>query len=132
MTTSADPAAAAPHPVHDTTVHDTTVHDTRHDTTAYDEGVLRAIAQRVLWLSAAIVDAANAGRANHSGVKVGGHQASTTMAMALVCSPNNISLATTTAGNRGAAHIWTRQGRIDSRDYVAAGSSTLSNDNLLN
>jgi pyruvate dehydrogenase E1 component len=43
---------------------------------AYDQGVLREIASRVLWLSAAIVDAANAGRANHSGVKVGGHQAS--------------------------------------------------------
>jgi pyruvate dehydrogenase E1 component len=42
----------------------------------YDEGVLREIASRVLWLSTAIVDAANAGRANHSGVKVGGHQAS--------------------------------------------------------
>ncbi|MBV9793720.1 MAG: pyruvate dehydrogenase [Actinobacteria bacterium] len=42
----------------------------------YDEDVLRTIAQRALWLSAAIVDAANAGRANHSGVKVGGHQAS--------------------------------------------------------
>ncbi len=43
---------------------------------AYDQGVLREIASRVRWLSAAIVDAANAGRANHSGVKVGGHQAS--------------------------------------------------------
>jgi pyruvate dehydrogenase E1 component len=42
----------------------------------HDQGVLREIAQRVLWLSAAIVDAANAGRANHSGVKFGGHQAS--------------------------------------------------------
>jgi pyruvate dehydrogenase E1 component len=42
----------------------------------YDQGVLREIARRVLWLSAAIVDAANAGRPNHSGVKVGGHQAS--------------------------------------------------------
>ena len=38
--------------------------------------MLRDIARRVLWLSAAIVDAANAGRPNHSGVKVGGHQAS--------------------------------------------------------
>jgi pyruvate dehydrogenase E1 component len=58
MTTSAHPAApAAPRP-------------------PYDQGVLRGIAQRVLWLSAAIVDAANAGRVNHSGVKVGGHQAS--------------------------------------------------------
>jgi pyruvate dehydrogenase E1 component len=58
MTTSADlttPATAGP---------------------AYDQSVLREIACRVLWLSAAIVDAANAGRANHSGVKVGGHQAS--------------------------------------------------------
>ncbi len=38
--------------------------------------VLRAVSQRVLWLSAAIVDAANRGRVNTSGVKVGGHQAS--------------------------------------------------------
>src|SRR6476620_6100432 len=37
---------------------------------------LREISQRVLWLSAAIVDAANRGRPNSSGVKVGGHQAS--------------------------------------------------------
>jgi pyruvate dehydrogenase E1 component len=37
---------------------------------------LREISQRVLWLSAAIVDAANRGRPNTSGVKVGGHQAS--------------------------------------------------------
>ncbi len=42
----------------------------------YDETVLQEIARRVLWLSAAIVDAANAGRPNDSGVKVGGHQAS--------------------------------------------------------
>src|ERR1700734_2061524 len=57
MISSAHPPAAAPRP-------------------AYDEGVLRDIAQRVLWLSAALVDAANAGRPNSSGVKVGGHQAS--------------------------------------------------------
>lgn len=44
--------------------------------TAPDESTLREIARRVLWLSAAIVDAANAGRPNDSGVKVGGHQAS--------------------------------------------------------
>ena len=41
-----------------------------------DEGLLRQISQRVLWLSTAIVDAANRGRPNSSGVKVGGHQAS--------------------------------------------------------
>ena len=57
MISSAHPTAASPRP-------------------AYDEAVLRDIAQRVLWFSAAIVDAANAGRANSSGVKVGGHQAS--------------------------------------------------------
>jgi pyruvate dehydrogenase E1 component len=60
MTISADPAATA----------------TGAPSPAYDRGVLREIASRVLWLSSAIVDAANAGRANHSGVKVGGHQAS--------------------------------------------------------
>ena len=38
--------------------------------------VLREVSRRVLWLSAAIVDAANRGRSNTSGVKVGGHQAS--------------------------------------------------------
>src|SRR6202046_5747098 len=57
MISSAHPTAATPRP-------------------GYDEAVLRDIAQRVLWLSAAIVDAANAGRPNSSGVKVGGHQAS--------------------------------------------------------
>src|SRR5215470_17673900 len=39
-------------------------------------GVLRAIEQRVLWLSTAIVDYANRVRPNPSGLKVGGHQAS--------------------------------------------------------
>jgi pyruvate dehydrogenase E1 component len=38
--------------------------------------ILREVAQRVLWLSTAIVDAANRGRPNTTGVKVGGHQAS--------------------------------------------------------
>lgn len=37
---------------------------------------LREISKRVLWLSAAIVDSANRLRPNDSGVKVGGHQAS--------------------------------------------------------
>ncbi|MCW2834613.1 MAG: pyruvate dehydrogenase component [Nocardioides sp.] len=53
--------------------------DLESDTTtgaSYDAEVLREIARRVLWLSAAIVDAANAGRPNTSGVKAGGHQAS--------------------------------------------------------
>lgn len=38
--------------------------------------VLDEIARKVLWLSTSIVDAANRGRPNSSGVKVGGHQAS--------------------------------------------------------
>lgn len=41
-----------------------------------EQAVLREISQRVLWLAAAIVDAANGGRPNDSGVKVGGHQTS--------------------------------------------------------
>ncbi|MBZ5735605.1 pyruvate dehydrogenase [Nocardioides sp. TRM66260-LWL] len=41
-----------------------------------DLEVLRALSQRTLWLATAIVDAANRGRPNASGVKVGGHQAS--------------------------------------------------------
>ena len=43
---------------------------------AIDVDVLDRIARKVLWLSTAIVDAANRGRPNTSGVKVGGHQAS--------------------------------------------------------
>jgi len=41
-----------------------------------DHSTLKTISQRVLWLSAAIVDAANRGRTNATGVKVGGHQSS--------------------------------------------------------
>src|SRR4051794_16128952 len=41
-----------------------------------EETLLREVSQRVLWLSAAIVDAANRLRPNPTGVKVGGHQAS--------------------------------------------------------
>lgn len=37
---------------------------------------LEELSRRTLWLAAAIVDAANRGRPNDSGVKVGGHQAS--------------------------------------------------------
>lgn len=45
-------------------------------TASANHTLLRSIAQRVLWTSTAIVDAANRGRPNPSGVKVGGHQAS--------------------------------------------------------
>jgi pyruvate dehydrogenase E1 component len=43
---------------------------------ASDKSVLREIARRVLWLATAIVDAANRRRPNATGIKVGGHQAS--------------------------------------------------------
>ncbi|WP_028652723.1 transketolase-like TK C-terminal-containing protein [Nocardioides halotolerans] len=49
---------------------------TADQTLGIDVAALRDISQRVLWLSTAIVDAANRGRPNESGVKVGGHQAS--------------------------------------------------------
>ncbi|KNB50740.1 transketolase-like TK C-terminal-containing protein [Streptomyces caatingaensis] len=55
--------------------HDThTPHGTGAE--AYDTATLREISRRVLWLATAIVDAANRGRPNDTGVKVGGHQAS--------------------------------------------------------
>jgi pyruvate dehydrogenase E1 component len=41
-----------------------------------DAVVLREVAERVRWIATAIVDSANRGRVNESGVKVGGHQAS--------------------------------------------------------
>jgi pyruvate dehydrogenase E1 component len=41
-----------------------------------DLDVLRDIADRVRWIATSIVDAANRGRPNESGIKVGGHQAS--------------------------------------------------------
>jgi pyruvate dehydrogenase E1 component len=48
----------------------------RTDDTTERADVLRAIEQRVLWLSTAIVHHANRVRPNTSGLKVGGHQAS--------------------------------------------------------
>lgn len=51
-----------------------------------DADVLDRIAQRVLWLSTAMVDAANRGRPNPSGVKVGGHQASSASMVGIMTS----------------------------------------------
>ncbi|MFG2799939.1 transketolase-like TK C-terminal-containing protein [Streptomyces pseudovenezuelae] len=45
-------------------------------TTAQGGAALRAVEERLLWLSTSIIHQANHGRANPSGVKVGGHQAS--------------------------------------------------------
>ncbi|MET3923146.1 transketolase C-terminal domain-containing protein [Arthrobacter sp. UYEF20] len=51
-----------------------------------DGDVLDSIAQRVLWLSSAMIDAANRGRANTSGVKVGGHQSSSASMVGIMTS----------------------------------------------
>ncbi|MDQ1727217.1 MAG: pyruvate dehydrogenase component, partial [Frankiaceae bacterium] len=50
-------------------------HATR-DLTAPSAELLQAVEQRVLWIATSIVHHANKVRANTSGVKVGGHQAS--------------------------------------------------------
>lgn len=51
-----------------------------------DEDVLDSIAQRVLWIATAMIDAANHGRENTSGVKVGGHQASSASMVGIMTS----------------------------------------------
>ena len=51
---------------------------------APDLDTLRAVERRVLWLSAAIVHHANRVRENRSGVKVGGHQASSASMVSLM------------------------------------------------
>jgi pyruvate dehydrogenase E1 component len=50
-----------------------------------DLDTLRSIERRVLWLASAIVHHANRVRENHSGVKVGGHQASSASMVSLMC-----------------------------------------------
>jgi len=49
-------------------------------------GALRSIEQRVLWLSTAMVDHANRVRPNPSGLKVGGHQASSASIVSIMTS----------------------------------------------
>ncbi|MCW2580545.1 MAG: Transketolase central region [Blastococcus sp.] len=49
-----------------------------------DDAALRAVEQRVLWLATAIVDHANRVRPNPSGLKVGGHQASSASMVTLM------------------------------------------------
>lgn len=51
-----------------------------------DADVLDSIAQRVLWTATAMVDAANRGRENTSGVKAGGHQASSASMVGIMTS----------------------------------------------
>jgi pyruvate dehydrogenase E1 component len=54
------------------------------ETTAVDLEVLASIERRVLWLSTSIVHHANKVRENTSGVKVGGHQASSASMVAIM------------------------------------------------
>jgi len=49
-------------------------------------GVLRGIEQHILWLSTAIIDHANRVRPNPSGLKVGGHQASSASMVSIMTS----------------------------------------------
>jgi pyruvate dehydrogenase E1 component len=49
-----------------------------------DDAALREVEQRVLWLATAIVDHANRVRPNPSGLKVGGHQASSASIVTLM------------------------------------------------
>ncbi|MBH0129312.1 pyruvate dehydrogenase [Salinibacterium sp. NK8237] len=51
-----------------------------------DDDVLDSIAQRVLWTATAMIDAANRGRTNESGVKVGGHQSSSASMVGIMTS----------------------------------------------
>ncbi|EAR25506.1 Transketolase [marine actinobacterium PHSC20C1] len=50
------------------------------------DDVLDSIAQRVLWTATAIIDSANRGRPNDSGVKVGGHQSSSASMVGIMTS----------------------------------------------
>ncbi|HEU0100709.1 MAG TPA: pyruvate dehydrogenase [Mycobacteriales bacterium] len=50
------------------------------------DAVLDALARRVLWLATSIVDAANNGRKDPSGLKVGGHQASSASLVSIMTS----------------------------------------------
>src|SRR5215217_4243707 len=52
--------------------------------TATDLETLRSVERRILWLAAAIVHHANRVRENRSGVKVGGHQASSASMVSLM------------------------------------------------
>ncbi len=70
-----------------------------------DYEALREIENRILWLSTAIIDHANRVRPNTSGVKVGGHQAS---------SASMVSIMTT---------LWFRHLRAEDRVSVKPHAS---------
>ena len=72
-----------------------------------DDGALRQIEQRVLWLATSIVHHANRVRPNPGGLKVGGHQASSVPSRWLIaCSTGEACGFTDTrsSGRRCANH----------------------------
>jgi pyruvate dehydrogenase E1 component len=64
----------------------TTIPAAGHPVTGHDYGTLREVEQRVLWLSTAMIDHANRVRPNPSGLKVGGHQASSASMVTIMTS----------------------------------------------
>ena len=64
----------------------TTLPELREETTSSTTATLREIEQRVLWLATSIVHHANKVRPNTSGVKVGGHQASSASMVTIMTS----------------------------------------------
>ncbi len=80
----ADPSAAPEAGTRSTHAHRAATSRADADLSAADREVLGEIAQRVLWLSTRIVDAANRERETADGVKVGGHQASSASLVAVM------------------------------------------------
>jgi pyruvate dehydrogenase E1 component len=64
----------------------TTIPAAGHPVTGHDYDTLREVEQRVLWLSTAMIDHANRVRPNPSGLKVGGHQASSASMVTIMTS----------------------------------------------
>lgn len=65
----------------------TTTRPTEIDSPVAAADVLNDIARRVLWTSTAMIHHANRIRPNHTGLKVGGHQASCASIVSIMTSP---------------------------------------------
>ncbi|HEX9043239.1 MAG TPA: hypothetical protein VF838_19850 [Trebonia sp.] len=61
-------------------------HSERAGQASFDFAVLKAVEDRVLWLSTAIINHANRVRPNPAGLKVGGHQASSASMVSIMTS----------------------------------------------
>ena len=66
-----------------------------------DLDVLRSVERRVLWLATSIVHHANAVRPNPSGIKVGGHQASSASMVSIMTALWSGSLNAADRASRG-------------------------------